>query len=38
MPTEAANRILAVKCALVVKGAFDASVVPAFEASMSDSS
>lgn len=33
MTTDAARRTLALKCALVVKGAFDASVVPAFEAS-----
>ena len=30
--TDAAGRTLTLKCALVVKGAFDASVVPAFEA------
>ena len=33
MSTAPADKILHLKCALVVKGAFDASLVPAFEAS-----
>ena len=32
MPDDSSGQVLTLKCALVVKGAFDASVVPAFEA------